>query len=504
MSLLPQIVLVGRPNVGKSRLFNRLVGRRVAIVHDMPGVTRDINSAEVEGRFILLDTGGLGLEADPSVKEIVAASELQVEFTIEMADLVLFLVDGKEGLTGFDEEIAEKLRKSGKEVVLVVNKSDAHAHEENLADFYRLGFTRTILVSAEHGLGMNELWEELEAFLKRHQAKQQELDGGADREQGLEDEEDARVSICFVGKPNVGKSSLSNAVLRRDRMIVSNVPGTTRDTIKQDFEVERANSKSWKFTLYDTAGLRAPSRIASSVEYFSSVRSEEAIRQSDVVFLVIDAKDGPGKIEKLIGGGVVEKGRALAVIVNKWDYVKDLFHHGEGIEGYEDEADFREEFERSLREELFFLPDSPVLFVSALQNVQLTRILKVARDLYKRQQTRIQTGVLNTLLERWTTQRAPRYIKGKAFKIFYALQTGIRPFRFKLFCNRAGKLEESYRKYLQNKLIKEFDLAGCPIEFDLVGKEVRYTDEGRHRRTNSVLPTKKPGEYRPRRNRRAR
>lgn len=503
MSLLPQIVLVGRPNVGKSRLFNRLVGRRVAIVHDMPGVTRDINSAEVEGRFILLDTGGLGLEADPSVKEIVAASELQVEFTIEMADLVLFLVDGKEGLTGFDEEIAEKLRKSGKEVVLVVNKSDAHAHEENLSEFYRLGFARTVLVSAEHGLGMNELWDELEGFLKRHQEKQEALAGAGDGEE-LEDEEEARVSICFVGKPNVGKSSLSNAVLRRDRMIVSNVPGTTRDTIKQDFEVPRTNGKSWKFALYDTAGLRAPSRIASSVEYFSTVRSEEAIRQSDVVFLVIDAKDGPGKIEKLIGGGVVEKGRALAVIVNKWDYVKDLFQHGEGVEGYEDEATFREDFEESLREELFFLPDSPVLFVSALQSFQLTRILKVARDLYKRQQTRIQTGVLNTALERWTVQRAPRYIKGKAFKIFYAVQTAIRPFRFKLFCNRAGKLEEGYRKYLQNKLIKEFDLAGCPIEFDLVGKEVRYSDEGRHRRKDSTLPTKKPGEYRPLRNRRGR
>lgn len=501
MSFLPQIVLVGRPNVGKSRLFNRLVGRRLAIVHDMPGVTRDINSAEVDGRFILLDTGGLGLEADSTVKEIVAASELQVEFTIDLADLVLFLVDGKEGLTGFDEEIAEKLRKSGKEVVLVVNKADAHIHDQNLADFYRLGFSTIVSVSAEHGLGMTELWDYLDSYLARHQKELEANELAGDEEL---DEEDARVRFCFVGKPNVGKSSLSNAVLRKNRMIVSDVPGTTRDTIKQDFEVPRPNGKDWKFTLFDTAGLRAKSRIASSVEYFSSVRSEEAVQQADVVFLVVDAKDGPGKIEKLIGGGVVEKGRALAVIVNKWDYVKDLFQNGEGIEGYEDEASFREDFEKSLREELFFLPDSPVIFVSALQSFQLTRILKIARDLYKRQQTRIPTATLNTLMDKWVSQRAPRYIKGKAFKIFYAVQTGNRPYRFKLFCNRAGKLEEGYRKYLQNKIIREFDLAGCPIEFELVGKEVRYTEEGRYRRRETVMPSKKPGEYRPQRKRKGR
>ncbi len=489
MSLLPQIVLVGRPNVGKSRMFNRLVGRRVAIVHDMPGVTRDLNSAEVEGRFILLDTGGLGLKTNPDFQEIVDASELQVEFAVAMADLVLFMVDGKEGLTGLDQEIAERLRKNGKQVVLVVNKSDALVHESNLADFYSMGFGQTVAVSAEHGLGMDDLWDSIDEFLvSRTSPGQEEID--ANDEDALEE---ARVRICFIGKPNVGKSSLSNAVLRTDRMIVSSIPGTTRDTIRQDFEVEKSNGKTWKFTLLDTAGYRIPSRITSSVDFFSTVRSNEAIEEADVVFMVVDAKEGPGRIEKQIGGNAIAKGRALAVIVNKWDYVKNLFERGEGVEGYEDEPSFRAAFEESLREQLFFLPDSPVLFVSAMENFQLTRILKIARELYRRQYTRIPTASLNAALERWTVQRSPRYIKGKAFKIFYAVQTGTRPFRFKLFCNRAGKLEDNYKKFLQNKLIHEFDLAGCPIEFELVGKEVRYTNEGRHRRKDTVMPSRKPG-----------
>jgi GTP-binding protein len=488
MSLLPQVVLVGRPNVGKSRMFNRLVGRRVAIVHDMPGVTRDLNSAEVEGRFILLDTGGLGLKTNPDFQEIVDASELQVEFAVEMADLVLFMVDGKEGLTGLDQEIAERLRKNGKQVILVVNKSDALVHENNMIDFYSLGFKKTVAVSAEHGLGMDDLWDGINEFVeeKSHAVE-------SENEADEEDEEDARVKICFIGKPNVGKSSLSNAVLRTDRMIVSSIPGTTRDTIRQDFEVEKTNGKTWKFTLLDTAGYRNPSRITTSVDYFSSVRSNEAMEEADVVFLVVDAKDGPGRIEKQIGGNAIAKGRALAVIVNKWDYVKKLYEKGERVEGYEDEPSFRAAFEESLREQLFFLPDSPVLFVSAMEHFQLTRILKTARELYRRQRSRIPTATLNNALERWTMQRSPRYIKGKAFKIYYAVQTGTRPFRFKLFCNRAGKLEDSYKKFLQNKLINEFDLAGCPIEFELVGKEVRYTEEGRYRRKDTVLPSRKPG-----------
>lgn len=476
------VAIVGRPNVGKSRLFNRLARKRISIVHDMPGVTRDVVSAEVEdGKFTLLDTGGLGLTGGDTPAQIIKASEAQVGFAIEAANVILFTIDAREGVTALDERIAELLRKSKKQVLLVANKADNGKEKiAELADFYRLGFGEPLWISAEHGNGEAELRT---AILEKLGPVPPEDDAGRER-----------LRICFVGRPNVGKSSLGNRLLKHDRLIVSDVPGTTRDAVELDFTYTSKDGKPWLFRLVDTAGIRPAPKLSSSVEYFSRLRSLEAIKQADIVFMVLDAMDGVTQQDKAIAGEIIKAAKPIVVVVNKWDLVFAAFRR-KALRQFEDERDFREKFEKALFNELFFTPGAPVIFVSALTGHDIERMLRAARALDRRARAKIPTAKLNAELIRLAERTPPPAIGGQRFKIYYATQTGTRPFRIKVFCNQERTLTESYRRYLEAGLVKAFDLAGCPIHFDLVGKKKQSVEQRlAHRRSRTESARAEDGE----------
>ena len=464
MSFSRSVAIVGRPNVGKSRLFNRIIGRRVSIVHDRPGVTRDVVVADAPGGYSIMDTGGIGMKPEMTSAEIQDATEDQANFAIETSDLLLFVVDGREGLVPLDESLSSKLRRMGKEPVLVVNKLDQP--EQNFAsdDFSRLGFSSVFPISAEHGHGVGELLEGVKDLLPPPEPSLSE--------------EERRVGIAFVGRPNVGKSSLCNRLLDARRLIVSDVPGTTRETVELDldFTPEGEGDEQWKFRLFDTAGLKRRKRVNSSLDYFSSLRTERAIERTDVVFLVLDAREGVTKQDKALAGAILDKGKGLAILVNKWDVVLEGFRT-DPLPGYEDEKEFRESYENSIRKELFSLPDSPVLFVSALTGYCIDEFLRSAIQLDQRMDKVIPTGSLNKLLGDMFEKRPPAKVKGKRFKIFYAVQVRSRPFCIKLFCNQARRLEEPYRRYLEKGIGERFELAGCPVKFVLSGKEERYSGD---------------------------
>lgn len=468
------VALVGRPNVGKSRLFNRLAGRRIAIVLDQPGVTRDVNAVELQtgsGPYTLLDTGGIGLTVDMGRSQIVEAAEEQVFIAAQAASLICLVVDAREGLTPLDQIIAERLRTFGKTPLLVINKVDTEKVELRASEFARLGLGAGISVSAEHGYGEEVLRE---AIMERLPAiPEDELEPARFDEMGLPKLPQRRIRISFVGRPNVGKSSLCNALLQHERLVVSEVPGTTRDSIELDLDYKARDGCVVPFRLVDTAGMRRKVRIDTPVEYFSSLRSQEAITTSDVVFIVIDAMDGVTKQEQALLGNVVKSAPAVALLVNKWDYARSEFNKHEGVDGFKDERDFREKFEEAVRKEFFFLPDSPIIFVSAKTGYYTEKILDVAREMDDRLETKLTTGQINRLLERLFEKRPPRQIGGRRFKAYYATQTRSRPFTIRIFCNRAERLEEGYRRYLESGFIEEFALQGCPLRFELVGKPPR-------------------------------
>ena len=452
------VAIVGRPNVGKSRLFNRLARKRISIVHDMPGVTRDVVNAEVkDGSYTLLDTGGLGLTGSDTPARITKASEEQVAFAIEAAAVIVFVVDAREGVTGLDERIAQRLRKSKKHVILAANKADSGKEKvADISEFFRLGFGEPFYLSAEHGNGEGELRD---AILEKLGPEPEETD--LDKE---------RLSICFVGRPNVGKSSLSNRLLKSDRLIVSDQPGTTRDAVELDFTYTSREGKPWAFRLMDTAGIRAATKLSSSVEYFSRLRSLEAIKSADVVFMVLDAMDGVTHQDQAIAGEIIKAAKPIVIVVNKWDLVHDAFNKHE-VDKFKTEREYRENYEKSLFEKLFFTPGAPVMFVSALTGHEITRMLKSARALARRLDTKIPTAKLNATIIALADRTPPPSTYGTRFRVYYATQTGSRPFRMKLFCNQERSLTESYRRYLEAGLVKEFDLDGCPIHFDLIGKK---------------------------------
>lgn len=454
------VALVGRPNVGKSRLFNRIAGRRIAIVHDQAGVTRDVNTTVVDAHYTLLDTGGIGLVADMDHDRLIAAAEAQVWLAVEAADLICLVVDARDGLTTLDETIAERLRNSGKPLLLVVNKADHERQEDSLYEFSALGIGDTLAVSAEHGRNIGELKERIG-----------EVAGPAPAPEA--ESSPHRVHLAFVGRPNVGKSSLCNRLLQDERLVVSEVPGTTRDSVMLDLDYEAADGKVLPYRLVDTAGLRRRKRVDHSIEYFSTVRSREAMERADIVFLVVDAEEGVTRQDKALAGEVMESGRCVVLLINKWDVAIDRFR-GRQPEGYDNIAEFRADYAKSALAELFFLPDSPVLFVSALRGFSMERILKAARQLWEISGRDLPTPRVNRLVHDLLNQRQPRYMGQKRFKAYYAVQTGKRPFVFRIFCNRATKLEDNYRRYLQRGFIRSFGLRGCPVRFELRGKEVRY------------------------------
>ncbi|MBK8856665.1 MAG: ribosome biogenesis GTPase Der [Opitutaceae bacterium] len=454
------VAIVGRPNVGKSRLFNRLARKRISIVHDQPGVTRDVITAEVaDGNYTLFDTGGLGYKGKDTPAALTAASEAQVDFAIAAASLILFIIDGLEGLTALDQKIATMLRRSKKKVRLVINKADFDDEKVDLAEAYRLGLGEPLRVSAEHGRGEGDLREAILEVL----GPVEDPDRGRD--------EAAALGVCFIGRPNVGKSSLSNRLLQSDRLIVSEMPGTTRDAIELPFEFKGRDGKMYPFRLIDTAGIKAATKLASPVEYFSRLRSLDAIKNTDVVFLVLDAIEGVTQQDKAIAGEAIKEHKPIIVVVNKWDLVRQAFKTQGGFAPYDNERDYREKYERALFEKLYFTPGAPLIFVSAMSGYEVDRMLNAAVKVHRMLDTKLTTAKLNKVIGYLTERTPPPSVGGKRFRVYYATQTGNRPFRIKLFCNREEKLTEQYRRYLESGLVKEFDLAGCPVYFDLVGKQ---------------------------------
>ena len=455
------VAIVGRPNVGKSRLFNRLARRRISIVHDQPGVTRDVISAEIrEGDYTLLDTGGIGYKGVDTPAALTKASEQQVDFAMATATLILFVIDGLSGLSSLDEKIAAMLRKSKKKVRLVINKADFDDDKIQLADAYRLGLGEPLRVSAEHGRGEGELRDAIADAL-----------GPITVETEVVRDPAKALTVCFIGRPNVGKSSLSNNLLKSDRLIVSDVPGTTRDSVELTFEFEGRDGNKYPFRLIDTAGIKAATKLASPVEYFSRLRSLDAIKNTDVVFLVLDALDGVTQQDKAIAGEAIKEKKPIVIVVNKWDLVKDAFKKQGGFAPYKSERDYREKYEKALFERLYFTPGSPLIYVSAMTGYEVDRMLNAAVKLNRALDTKIATAKLNKVIGFLTERTPPPAVGGKRFRVYYVTQTGTRPFRMKLFCNREEKLTEQYRRYLEAGLVEEFGLQGCPIYFDLVGKE---------------------------------
>ncbi|HVW21648.1 MAG TPA: ribosome biogenesis GTPase Der [Opitutaceae bacterium] len=469
---MPEVAIVGRPNVGKSRLFNRLARQRIAIVHDQPGITRDVLSARVdEGAYTLLDTGGLGLKGGETPAQLIAASEQQVGFAIDVASLILFVIDGAEGVTPLDQRIADRLRRGRKEVLLVANKADRGEHRFDYAGLHALGFGEPILVSAEHGTGEDALRAAIRQRLEARGApapaeEPRNLDGSRP------------LCVCFIGRPNVGKSSLGNRLLRSDRLIVSETAGTTRDAVELPFGFRDRQGRVHPFRLIDTAGIKAASKLASPVEYFSRLRSLDAIQRADVIFLVLDAMDGVTQQDKAVAGEAIKERKPIIVLVNKWDLVLKAFAQPEGIRGFKSEREYRETYEKAVFNRLFFTPGAPLVFVSAMSGKEIDRMLRAAVQLDRTLDKKLPTAKLNQTLSRLAERTPPPAVGSRRFRIYYATQTGNRPFRIKIFCNREEKLTESYRRYLEAGLVEEFGLNGCPVIFDLVGKP-RDPDEAK-------------------------
>lgn len=461
------VAIVGRPNVGKSRLFNRLVGKRVSIVHDMPGVTRDVVTRDLEDGYTLMDTGGMGLVegAGDTPSKIVSAVEGQIAFSIDLANLILFVVDGREGLLPLDHSMAETLRRAKKRVLLVVNKVDNEDTPVEQTEFFRYGFGEPHFVSAEHGRGIATLKEAVLAL----------RDEIAGPPRDVEDPGKV-IRVCFIGRPNVGKSSLSNCLVKSERFIVSEIPGTTRDSIETAFTWDSKRGEKWNFVLTDTAGIRKKTKLSSSVEYFSRVRSLDSIRDVDVVFMVIDAEAGPTAQDQSIAGEATKENKPVVIVVNKWDIALAAWNSGE-IEGFETEKDFREAFETGIRRELFFAPGSPVRFVSATEGIDIEKMLYDARQIDKRMDRRIPTGRLNSVIYKLSERNPPPKQDGRRFRVYYSVHVGNRPYKFKLFCNQARKLPDSYARFLQAGLVEEFKLDGCPMVFDLVNKKNPYVKD---------------------------
>jgi GTP-binding protein len=477
------IAIVGRPNVGKSALFNRIAGKRIAIVHDQPGVTRDRVTAEVEwsGKaFTLVDTGGIGLlRGEKAGDVIVQAAFEQVELAIESAAVIILVVNVQEGIVPLDKEVAQKLHRSGKPVLVAVNKVDTERREKGVAEFSELGFEKMFPVTAIHGEGIDNLMAATTAYLPEVSGSRVQVESSeeshAPEEGKNRDEQDASpaLKLAIVGRPNVGKSSIINALTKSSRVIVSPIPGTTRDAIDVPFEVVTDGVRQ-EYVLIDTAGIRKTRRIDDSVEFFSVQRSEDSIARSDIVVLVLDAEAGITEQDKKIADRIVENRKACIVVINKWDLFDEQIRKArqeeierrerkQRREGQDKELSTLGEFGKWVQEKLFFLDYAPVIFTSAKSGFHLERLLEAVRYVASQLQQKIPTAILNRTLHDAVERRQPISSAGHRLKFFYATQVRQAPPTFLLFVNRDELFSEQYKKYLAGELRKAFGYEGCPI-----------------------------------------
>jgi GTP-binding protein len=411
-----------------------------------------------------MDTGGIGLSSTGEENGIAQAVEEQINFAIQAADIIFFILDGQTGCVPLDYEIAEKLRKSGKKVFPIANKIDSEKEVYRSDAFHSLGYAHPFAVSAEHGYGEGELWKIINEYADENSQSVPQT------------ENDSDIKICLAGRPNVGKSSIANALLKENRMIVSPIAGTTRDAISDHIPFRDANGKEYRIRLTDTAGLREKKKMNSSVEFFSSLRSTHAIDEAQVVFLLIDALSGITRQDKKLAGYALEKGKCFAVVVNKWDLAREGIAN-DRVSGYHSVADFQRNFANAIGRALFALSSFPVLFVSAKTGLDVENILDESVRLFECASQTIATGKLNRVIQDLIERQPPAQISGKRFKIYYAVQSGHFPFQLKIFCNRIQRLVKSYRQYLENNIRRAFDLMGCPLLFDFVDKEARYGEK---------------------------
>lgn len=436
----PVAAIVGRPNVGKSTLFNRIIGKMVAIVENTPGVTRDrlyFDAEWLNRKFTLIDTGGI--EFKDETTPLSAKMKKQAEIAVEEADVVVFVVDAQTKITSDDEMIAKNLRRSGKPVLLVANKVENFtAFEAEMYEYLRLGLGDPIPVSAAHGMNIGDLLDKIILTLP---------------DKFEEDYDPDVVKIAVIGRPNVGKSSLVNMLVGEERVIVSNIPGTTRDAIDTPFEYEGKN-----YVLIDTAGIRRKKKIAELTENYSVIRSFRAIDRSDVVLMIIDATEGITDQDKRIVGYAHEKGKGIILIVNKWDLIE------------KDEKTLNK-FEKKIREELSFLDYAPTQFVSAKTGQRINKIMDLVDFVAEQNCRRVMTATLNNLLREWVYLNPPPSDKGKRVKFFYATQKSVKPPTFVFFVNEPELVHFSYRRYLENQLRKTFGFEGSPIRLIMHRKD---------------------------------
>ena len=427
----PLIAIVGRPNVGKSMLFNKLIGQRLSIVEDTPGVTRDRIYGEGEWRgrkFRLVDTGGIEPSTD---NQILAFMREQAQIAIDNADVIVFVTDIKTGMTASDQEVAGMLQRSRKPIVLAVNKMDATGHvNPDFYEFYNLGLGDPVAVSAVHGHGTGDLLDECFEYFPDE----------------TEDEEDDEViQVAIIGKPNVGKSSLTNRILGEERVIVSNMAGTTRDAIDSYFENEHG-----RYNFIDTAGMRKKSKVDDNIEKYSVLRATMAIDRSDVCLIMIDANEGVTEQDTKVAGLAHEAGKASIIVVNKWDAI-------------EKDDKTMDRMREEIRRDLSFMPYAPILFISALTGQRVPRLFELINYVNDQSAMRITTGMLNNVLTDAQTRVQPPSDKGKRLKIYYMTQVGIKPPHFVVFCNESKLFHFSYRRYLENQIRSVFGLEGTPV-----------------------------------------
>ena len=432
----PLVAIVGRPNVGKSMLFNKLTGHRTSIVEDTPGVTRDRIYGECEWcnrTFSLVDTGGIEPGTD---SEMLKFMRRQAEIGIELADAIIMVVDVRSGVTAADQDVATMLRKSKKPVCLAVNKCDSiGVVNPDVFEFYSLGIGDLFETSAVHGHGTGDM-----------------LDWVLDNipEDNSDEEEDDVIKVAIVGKPNVGKSSLLNQILGEERVIVSNVAGTTRDAIDSYYENETG-----KYCLIDTAGMRRKSKVDDQIEKYSNMRSIAAIERADVCLILIDANEGVTEQDTKIAGLVHEAGKAAIIVVNKWDAVEDK------------ETNTMRDMENKVRQDLAYMTYAPVVFLSALTGQRVNKLFPMIQDVHTQNTSRITTGALNSILADATSRVQPPTDKGRRLKIYYMTQASTKPPHFVIFCNDARLFHFSYQRYLENQIREVFGLQGTPVRITI-------------------------------------